>query len=345
MTASARPTITATTNRARLDRLTIGSTVTADYTYDGLERLALRVTQNMTPAGTTHYVYDRAGHLIVEADSSGNTLREYVWLDDTPLAVVADVDTMSPKLWFVHADHLDRPIKMTDGTQAVVWDAVYRPFGEVVSITGSASNNLRFPGQYYLLEDGLHYNWHRHYDPTIGRYLQADPLGLVDGPSRYSYARSTAVGRIDPLGLETVIIINRNAPWGWVPFTGQHSGVATGVNRESTDNQVLYDPAGDYRRRERGSGDALMGDGVNLDEYVKHQLADGPNVEQHRFDTTPQEEQEISKRIEELGGATGLFCARRVSQALDGIGPFKGLGSYWRPNALGNALSRIPGRR
>jgi hypothetical protein len=36
-------------NRARLDRLTIGSTVTADYTYDGLERLALRVTQNMTP--------------------------------------------------------------------------------------------------------------------------------------------------------------------------------------------------------------------------------------------------------------------------------------------------------
>lgn len=39
---------------------TIGSTVTADYTYDGLERLAVRTTQNMTPAGTTHYVYDLA---------------------------------------------------------------------------------------------------------------------------------------------------------------------------------------------------------------------------------------------------------------------------------------------
>jgi YD repeat-containing protein len=61
-------------NRARLDRLTIGSTVTADYTYDGLERLAIRATQNMTPAGTTHYVYDRQGHLIVEADASGNTV-------------------------------------------------------------------------------------------------------------------------------------------------------------------------------------------------------------------------------------------------------------------------------
>lgn len=54
-------------NRNRLDELTIGATVTADYVYDGLERLAMRTTQNMTPAGTTHYVYDREGHLIAEA--------------------------------------------------------------------------------------------------------------------------------------------------------------------------------------------------------------------------------------------------------------------------------------
>jgi RHS repeat-associated protein len=107
---------------------------------------------------------------------------------------------MSPKLWHVHADHLDRPLRMTDGTQAVVWDAVYRPFGEVVSITGSGSNNLRFPGQYFLIESGLHYNWHRHYDPTIGRYLQTDPLGFVDGPSIYNYARANPTLRIDPDG-------------------------------------------------------------------------------------------------------------------------------------------------
>ena len=68
-----------------------------------------------------------------------------MWLDDTPLAVVADIDTASPKLWFVYADHLDRPIKMTDGARAVVWNAVYRPFGEVHAVTGSATNNLRFP--------------------------------------------------------------------------------------------------------------------------------------------------------------------------------------------------------
>ncbi len=103
-------------------------------------------------------------------------MTEYIWLDDMPLAVVADVDTMTPKLWFVHADHLDRPAVMTDGTKAVVWDAWYFPFGEARAITGTATNNMRFPGQYFLVESGLAYNWHRHYDPTLGRYLQADPL-------------------------------------------------------------------------------------------------------------------------------------------------------------------------
>src|SRR5260370_29852962 len=145
----------------------------------GSTPLAIRATQNMTPAGTTHYVYDLAGHLIAEASGTGTTVTEYVWLDDMPLAVVANVDTSTPHLYFVHADHLHRPIKMTDSAEAIVWDAVYKPFGEVYSISGTASNNLRFPGQYFLIEDGLHYNWYRHYDPTIGRYLQSDPFGMA----------------------------------------------------------------------------------------------------------------------------------------------------------------------
>ncbi|MBV9978464.1 MAG: hypothetical protein JO365_00440 [Bradyrhizobium sp.] len=166
-------------NRGRLDQLTIGSAVTASYAYDGLERMSIRTTQNMTPSATTHYVYDRAGHLLVEASATGTTQREYVWLDDMPLALFADLDTASPKQWYVHPDHLDRPIKMTDANQAVVWDAWYWPYGDVRSITGTATNNLRFPGQYFLVESGLHYNWHRHYDPTIGRYMQADPIRNV----------------------------------------------------------------------------------------------------------------------------------------------------------------------
>ena len=217
-------------NRNRLAELTIGSTVTADYIYDGLERLAIRTTQNMTPAGTTHYLYDRAGHLLVEADDTGQTLREYVWLDDMPLAVVSDVNTASPNLYFVHADQIDTPVRMTDVSKNVVWDAYFLPFGGVISIIGSATNNLRFPGQYFLIEDGLHYNWYRHYDPTIGRYTQPDPLGFPDGPSVYAYAASTPIIKVDPRG-------EFGIP-GALISAGFNFGTQYAVN--------LYDNGGDY---------------------------------------------------------------------------------------------------
>jgi RHS repeat-associated protein len=163
-------------------------------------------------SGITQYVYDQAGHLLAESDDSGNTLTEYVWLDDMPIALIANVST-SPTLYFVHTDHLNRPLRMTDGSENVVWDAVYNPFGGVNSITGSATNNLRFPGQYFLIEDGLHYNWYRHYDPTIGRYVQPDSLGFINGPSIYAYAGGNPFIRIDPLGLTWAD--NWNMFWSW----------------------------------------------------------------------------------------------------------------------------------
>ena len=75
------------------------------------------------------------------------------------------------------------------------------------AITGTASLNARLPGQWYQLEAGLHYNWHRHYDPTLGRYTQPDPLGFVDGPSVYGYARANPYTWVDPTGEFVPLII------------------------------------------------------------------------------------------------------------------------------------------
>jgi RHS repeat-associated protein len=79
----------------------------------------------------------------------------------------------------------------------VVWQAVYKPFGEVHSITGSAALDYRFPGQWFMLETGLHYNWHRWYDASLGRYTQPDLLGMPDGPSRYAYALNSPLMFVD----------------------------------------------------------------------------------------------------------------------------------------------------
>ncbi len=76
------------------------------------------------------------------------------------------------------------------------------PFGGVHVTTG-APIDARFPGQWFQAESGLHQNWMRNYDPTTGRYLQADPLGLVDGASVYGYARQSPAMVSDPRGEQT----------------------------------------------------------------------------------------------------------------------------------------------
>ena len=85
--------------------------------------------------------------------------------------------------------------------KAAVWDAVWKPWGEADSINGSVALDARFPGQWFQIEAGLHYNWHRHYDPSIGRYTQPDPLGFVDGPSVYGYVQAKSQQLVDPQGL------------------------------------------------------------------------------------------------------------------------------------------------
>ncbi len=181
----------------------------------------------MLASGKAHFIYDRVvpkarkqtGNLIAEtagggATGSTGTVREYIYLPETeiaptmgsrtvvdrPVAVVNAVNT-TPVIWQVHVDHLNRPIRMTDAAKASVWDVVWAPWGNVYSISGTATLDARFPGQWYQLESGLHYNWHRHYDPTLGRYTQPDPLGFVDGPSVYGYALADPGATIDRFGL------------------------------------------------------------------------------------------------------------------------------------------------
>jgi RHS repeat-associated protein len=83
----------------------------------------------------------------------------------------------------------------------VVWTADYLPFGQADVIAPGVENNLRFAGQYYDQETGLHYNYHRYYDPKLGRYLRADPIGLAGGINPYVYVQNNSVNWTDPKGL------------------------------------------------------------------------------------------------------------------------------------------------
>ncbi len=191
--------------RNRPSGLSLNGTPIAAYLFNTEEQMASRtLSAPLSPAGTTHYIYDLGGHLIAEATganaASAVIVREYIWLEDMPVMVVDDVNTATPIPYAAHADHLNRPIRLTDAARASVWSATWTPFGIAHAVTGTATQNLRFPGQYFLVEQGLAYNWHRFYDATTGRYTQPDPLGFPDGPGRYVYAGNSPLMYVDEDG-------------------------------------------------------------------------------------------------------------------------------------------------
>jgi RHS repeat-associated protein len=116
------------------------------------------------------------------------------------------------RVYYFHNDQLGTPQPMSDATGRKVWEAEYEPFGKATvnqDPDGDGQiviNNLRFPGQYYDAETGLHYNYHRDYDPTTGRYLQPDLIGLLGGLNLYAYVSNDPVNLIDPLGLAQIVL-------------------------------------------------------------------------------------------------------------------------------------------
>jgi RHS repeat-associated protein len=190
--------------RNRLVQVSQGSSTVATYKHNAFGE---RVTKTLGGTTTT-FVFDEDGHLLGEYGASGSLIQETVWLEDTPIA------TLRPKtggvdIDYVWADHLDTPRAVTtsDAANTLLWKWDSEPFGATTPEVQSITYNLRFPGQYFDVETAKHYNYFRDYDPSLGRYLRADPVGLVAGVNLYSYVYSDPLASFDELGLAN------SGPW------------------------------------------------------------------------------------------------------------------------------------
>lgn len=122
----------------------------------------------------------------------------------TLLCALAASSAPASSLYFVHTDHLGTPQKITDGAQQVIWEGNPMPFGETEVVVNQIDFHVRLPGQYFDGEAGLHYNYYRDYDPSIGRYVQSDPIGLNGGLNTYGYTYQNPLIYTDPFGLASV---------------------------------------------------------------------------------------------------------------------------------------------
>jgi RHS repeat-associated protein len=146
---------------------------------------------------TTYFMYD-GDKLIGEYDSAGNVIMEHIYMGNMPIGVFKD-----NQIHFVITDEMETPraIVNQNGSEVWKWDNtdIYGS-NEAVS-NNNFTYNLRFAGQYFDNENGLHYNFNRTYDPQTGRYMQSDPIGLSGGDHTYNYVNGNPLNMTDTDGL------------------------------------------------------------------------------------------------------------------------------------------------
>ncbi|MGY2681274.1 RHS repeat-associated core domain-containing protein [Pseudomonas tolaasii] len=169
---------------------------TASYRYDPFGR---RISK--TVDGKTTEFFWQGDKLIAEHHADRH--RSYIYEPGSfrPLALLEGFGPKATRPFYYQLDHLGTPQELTAPDGEIVWSAHYKAYGKISRLDASKIDNpLRFQGQYFDPESGLHYNRHRYYNPDLGRYLTPDPVKLAGGINAYQYVPNPT-GWVDPLGL------------------------------------------------------------------------------------------------------------------------------------------------
>jgi RHS repeat-associated protein len=121
--------------------------------------------------------------------------------EDEPL-IWYEGSAFTSRRW-LHADNQGSIIAYTDDATGAA-DAIYGYDAYGVP-NARAGSRYRFTGQTEIPEAALYYYKARVYDPTLGRFLQTDPVGYTSDVDLYAYAGDDPADRSDPSGLDPTL--------------------------------------------------------------------------------------------------------------------------------------------
>lgn len=185
------------------------------FAYDAENRL-----QSYTVVGvTTKFLYDGTD-LIAEYDASGNLLRRYVHGPgaDEPLVWYEGSGTGTKR--YLMADERGSIVGVTDASGNILAINTYDAYGVPSSSNNVYAGRFRYTGQIYLPELGIYDYKARMYAPTLGRFMQTDPIGYGDGLNWYNYVHGDPVNHRDSSGLADCVYSVPNDTWTSISSSG-----------------------------------------------------------------------------------------------------------------------------
>jgi RHS repeat-associated protein len=199
------------------------------YTWDAAQRL-ISITDKAT-GRKSEFIYDGQSRLTITkeypAGSATSQETRYLWCGHKVCQARDGQDNITARYFdegeikgsqslYYTKDHQGSIMETTQASGKVLGSLDYGPYGEAEKAQGQLPD-FRYAGMLHHAPTGLYLTHYRAYDPTVGRWLNRDPIGEDGGINLYGYVGGNPVSRIDPLGL-----YDSSTPWtvGWEWLTG-----------------------------------------------------------------------------------------------------------------------------